>query len=112
MERSGNLRVGKFDGESRSMEEGSLEGHLIPDPFLFLFPLHVCHEEAFLSHTPVVMIFSSGSYALGPETMSQDKSAFPVLVRVTFAVMRHHEQKASRRGKSFFGLRFHIAVHQ
>ena len=34
-----------------------------------------------------------------------------VLVRVSIAVMKHHDQKASWRGKGLFGLHFHIAVH-
>ena len=39
-------------------------------------------------------------------------SIFPlvsVLVRVTIAVMRHHDQKSSWGGKGLFGLHFHIA---
>ena len=36
LESSGNLEVGEFDGGSQPMEVGSSEGHLIPDPFLFL----------------------------------------------------------------------------
>ena len=34
-----------------------------------------------------------------------------VLVRVSIAATKHHNQKASWGGKGLFGLHFHIAVH-
>jgi hypothetical protein len=34
-----------------------------------------------------------------------------VLVRVSTAAVKHHDQKASWRGKSSFGLYLHIIVH-
>jgi hypothetical protein len=34
-----------------------------------------------------------------------------VLVRVSIAAMKHHDQKESWRGEGLFGLYFHIAVH-
>ena len=34
-----------------------------------------------------------------------------LLVRVSTAAMKHHDQKAGWREKGSFGLRFYIAVH-
>ena len=71
LESAGNLGVRGFDGGSQSVEVGSLEGHLLPD--LFLFFLHFLSTIRKLSCHKLLSsgYFSSGSYALSPpETLS------------------------------------------
>lgn len=46
------------------MGVGSLEGRLTPDPYLSRSLLPVFHEEVLLPHTPMAVIFSSGSCEL------------------------------------------------
>lgn len=67
------------------MEEDSLDRYAVP---FFAF-LHVC-----------VLVYLSGMWG------SED-----ALVRVSIAVMQHHNQKASWGGKGLFILIFHINVH-
>lgn len=65
-EGSGNLEAGDLMEEVSQQRWVLWRGILYLTPFLFLSLLPVCHEEGFVSHTPVVMIFPSGSYALSP----------------------------------------------